>query len=421
MRLSARKPAPKGLIASIPREIFSLPVIVCALGYFVDVYDIVIFSAVRGTSLSAIGIPKEEIFKTGAWLLNAQMVGMLLGGLLWGIVGDKKSRTTALFGSIFLYSVANILNAWVQTVDQYACLRFLSGLGLAGEIGGGVTLISEILPKRIRIYGVAVFGAIGLSGGVASGLAAEFLDWKTAYIIGGVLGLSLLALRWRVFDSDMFKKSLADRSVKRGKLRMLLWPPRRAMTYLACILIGIPVYFVVVVFMVFAPELAKSLEIDGTLSAAIVVVCMYAGIPLGDIACAILSQKLKSRRRALLVFLALHFSVTCLYLFSPKGMPVNWYYALSVLIGFCGGYSIMLVGLSAEHFGTNLRATVSTSVLNFVRASTIPITGLCMLLKPHMPLNQAALIIAFLAYALALIGLWIVEETAERDLDYYEK
>lgn len=421
MKLAARKPSPKGFLASIPREIFSLPVIVCALGFFVDVYDIMIFGGVRESSLQAIGVHKEEIFKTGALLLNAQMIGMLLGGLLWGMVGDKKGRTIALFGSIFLYSTATLLNAWVQTVDQYAVLRFLSGLGLAGEIGGGVTLISEILPKHIRVYGVALFGAIGLSGGVAAGLSSEFLDWKTSYIIGGVLGLSLLALRWRVFDSSLFKKLLSDKAVKRGKLRMLLWPPRRAMTYLACILIGIPIYFVVVIFMVFAPELTKSLEADGTLSAAIVVTCMYAGIPIGDIVCAILSQKLKSRRRALFVFLALHFSVTCLYLFSPKGMPVSWYYTLSALIGFCGGYAIVLVGLSAEHFGTNLRATVSTSVINFVRAATIPITSLYLLLKPHMALNHAAVVIALVVYAIALVGLWIVEETAERDLDYYEK
>lgn len=408
------------LSSRFPPGVFSLPVIVCALGYFVDVYDIVIFSAVRMASLRAIGVPESELFDVGAWLLNVQMAGMLAGGLLWGVIGDRRGRVMALFGSILLYSVATLLNAFVETVDQYAALRFLSGLGLAGEIGGAVTLISEILPKGSRAYGVAIFGAIGLSGGVVSGFVASHAEWQTAYLIGGIMGLALLALRWRVLDSTLFAKTLAAEGIERGSVRMLLWPPRRALVYLACILIGVPVYYSVVIFMVFAPELGKALEAAAPLSAATVVMCLYAGIPLGDLACGILSQKIGSRRKAIASFMALHALLACIYLFSPPGMPASWYYGLSLTIGFFGGYAIVLVGLSAEHFGTNLRATVSTSVLNFVRAATIPITAGYAALKGFLPLGESALIVGIVCYALAFAGLWLVEETCDRDLDYFE-
>lgn len=406
---------------SFPSEIFCLPVIVCAFGYFVDVYDIVIFSAVRMASLRAIGVPENELFGIGAWLLNIQMAGMLLGGLLWGVIGDRKGRVAALFGSILLYSVANILNAWVQTVEQYAVLRFVSGFGLAGELGGAITLVSEILPKDRRAYGVAVIGAIGLSGGIVSGFVGGIVDWKTAYLIGGVLGLVLLALRWRVFDSDMFSKALATEGVRRGSIRMLLWPPRRLAVYVSCIVIGIPVYYAIVVFMVFAPELAKFLQVSGNLSPAMVVMWVYAGIPFGDMICGILSQKIRSRRKAVLSFLMLHMVVACLYLFSPPGMPVEWYYGLSFMTGFFGGYAIVLMNLAAEHFGTNLRATVTTSAINFVRAATIPVSAAYVLLKTELPLNESALLIGVVCYALAFVGLSIVEETCDRNLDYFER
>lgn len=409
------------IAVAVPSGIFCLPVIVCALGYFVDVYDIVIFSAVRMASLRAIGVPENELFGTGAWLLNIQMAGMLLGGLLWGIIGDKRGRVIALFGSILLYSVANILNAWVQTVEQYAVLRFISGFGLAGEVGGAITLVSEILPKDRRAYGIAVMGAIGLSGGVASGFVAGLVDWQSAYLIGGVLGLVLLALRWRVLDSQMFSKALEEEGIKRGSVRMLLWPSRRLAVYVSCIIIGIPVYYTVIVFMVFAPELVKSLQASGTLSPATTVMMIYAGIPFGEMVCSILGQKIRNRRGAIASFLILHLVTVCVYLYSSSGMPVQWYYGLSFMIGFFGGFPMVLMNLAAEHFGTNLRATVTTSVINFVRAATIPITAGYLALKGFMSLSESALLVGIVCYALAFIGLSAVEETCDRDFDYYEK
>lgn len=418
----------KAFPVTIPSGIFCLPVIVCAFGYFVDafgyfvdVYDIVIFSAVRMASLRAIGVPESEIFGTGAWLLNVQMVGMLLGGLLWGIIGDRKGRVIALFGSILLYSVANILNAWVQSVEQYAVLRFISGFGLAGEVGGAITLISEILPKDRRAYGIAVMGAIGLSGGVVSGFVAGLVDWQSAYLIGGVLGLVLLVLRWRVLDSAMFSKILAEKGIRRGSVRMLLWPPRRLAVYVSCIIIGIPVYYTVVVFMVFAPELTKSLQASGSLSPAMAVMWIYAGLPFGETVCSIFGQKIRSRRRAIASFLVLHMVTACIYLYSSPGMPVQWYYGLSFMMGFFGGFPMVLMNLAAEHFGTNLRATVTTSAINFVRAATIPITVGYLALKEFLPLTESALLVGLVCYVLAFIGLSVVEETCDRDLDYHEE
>src|SRR5882762_615963 len=115
--------------------LFSVPVIVAALGYFVDIYDLLLFSIVRRPSLSALGVPDEELFGQGEFLLQVQMGGLLLGGLIWGIMGDKRGRLSVLFGSILMYSLANIGNGFVTNVTQYAALRFIAGLGLAGELG----------------------------------------------------------------------------------------------------------------------------------------------------------------------------------------------------------------------------------------------------------------------------------------------
>ncbi|NBX66957.1 MAG: MFS transporter [Proteobacteria bacterium] len=400
--------------------LFSLAVIVSALGYFVDVYDLVLFSTVRTPSLLAIGIPEDQIFSKGVMLLNIQMAGMLLGGLLWGMIGDKQGRLSVLFGSILLYSVANLANAFVTSLDQYAVLRFIAGFGLAGEIGGAVTLVSESMKKEHRGLGTTLIATFGLTGAIVAGFIAQHFDWRTAYIIGGVLGLCLLVLRVKMFESGMFENLKADKDIPRGSLRLLLFPKERLMKYISCSVIGIPLYFGIVIFMTFAPELTKALGATAPLGGATAVMAFYTGAAVGGFFSGILSQALKSRKKVVALGLGL-MSVTCTaYLLMPQGLPTSVFALMTFVIGASSGYAAVFFMIAAEQFGTNVRALAATSITNFFRASAIPISGGYIALKNHMDLPYAALIVGAACMALAFLALTQIDETFSKDLDHIE-
>ncbi|MBU6234956.1 MAG: MFS transporter [Alphaproteobacteria bacterium] len=400
--------------------LFSLVVIVSALGYFVDVYDLVLFSTVRTPSLRDIGVSEADFFSKGVLLLNIQMAGMLAGGLLWGIIGDKQGRLTILFGSILMYSVANLANAYVTSLDQYAVLRFIAGFGLAGEIGGAVTLVSESMKQSHRGLGTTLIAAIGLTGAIAAGFVAKFCDWRTAYTIGGVLGLMLLVLRVKVFESGMFE-NLKEADVPRGSLKMLVHPKERFIKYLSCCMIGVPLYFGIVIFMTFAPEISKSLGATEAMTGANAVIFFYSGTTIGGFFSGILSQKLQSRKTVVALALML-MSVACTaYLFTPAGMPVGYFEWLTFLIGLSGGYAAVFFMIAAEQFGTNIRALATTSITNFFRAASIPISGGYIALKDVMPLPYAALSVGAVTMALAFFALTKIDETFHKDLDHLER
>ncbi len=402
--------------------IFSLAVIVSALGYFVDIYDIVIFGIVRTPSLRDIGIPESEFFSKGVTLINTQMLGMLMGGVLFGIMGDRRGRISLLFASILLYSLANIANAFVVTYEQYVVLRFLAGVGLAGEIGGAITLVSEVMPKERRGYGATVIASLGFSGAIFAALVSELTDWRMAYIVGGVMGLLLLALRMKLLESGMFNHIRERKDVSRGNPLILLWPPRRLLLYVSCILVGVPIYYLVMVFGYFAPELAKDIGATEPLSAHTSLMWFYTGLVIGGIASGVLSELFKSRRLIIGLFLLLAAAGSLLYLYSPSGMPASYFYGLTVLVGIAGGYCVLFFIVAAEQFGTNIRATAATSVANVVRASTLLITSSYAWFKAHeFGLQESALIIGAVSLAVAFTALAFIRETYGRDLDYVEE
>lgn len=400
------------------RQLFSIPVIVAALGYFVDIYDLLLFSIVRIPSLKALGVGENDLLKKGIYLINMQMAGMLLGGILWGIYGDKKGRLSVLFGSILLYSLANIANGFVTTVDQYALLRFIAGVGLAGELGAGITLVAEILPKEIRGYGTTIVSAVGVLGAVLAYFVADMFDWKIAYFIGGGLGLTLLVLRFNVFESGMFK-NVKKATTSRGNFFALFATANMFYKYLRCILIGLPIWFVIGILVTFSPEFGKAIGLTTTIYAGKAVMFCYIGLSLGDISSGLLSQYLKSRRAAVFVFIVLTFVTVSIYL-TQSSQSSLVFYGLCLLLGFAIGYWALFVTIAAEQFGTNLRATVATTVPNFVRGSVNIFTPLFLLLKDHTSVTQAAGMIAFATIIPALLALWKMEETFSKDLNYTE-
>lgn len=401
------------------KKILTTPVLVGALGYFVDIYDLVLFSILRTASLKSLGVPADQLLSVGVKLLNWQMSGLLLGGILWGILGDKKGRISVLFGSIFLYSSANIANAFVTTVDQYATLRFIAGIGLAGELGAAITLVAEVLPKEVRGYGTAIVAGVGLSGAVFAGLIAEYLSWNHAYLCGGVLGLLLLGMRVGLVESGMFADVKSATDVKRGDLRLLFANPGRAWRYLSCILIGVPIWFVVGILVTFSPEITASLGATEPVSAGKGILYCYAGVALGDLALGALSQWVASRKKVVWGAYLVE-AVLVITLLGSRGFGATYFYSLCFLMGLATGYWAVFVTMASEQFGTNLRATVTTTVPNFVRGSVVLLTLAFQALQSRLGLAGSALAVFVLVIVAAVVALLSLDETHSRDLNYLE-
>jgi len=401
------------------QAVFSLPVIVAALGYFVDIYDLVLFSVVRIPSLKALGLSGKELVEQGIFLLNMQMLGMLLGGILWGVLGDIKGRIKIMFASIFLYSMANLANGMVDTIGGYAVMRFIAGIGLAGELGAGITLVSEVLHKSVRGYGTMIVASVGVSGAILANIVAKNFDWRTAFYIGGILGLCLLALRFGLTESGMFSDMKDKKLVSRGNFLSLFTSVNRFGRFYHSIMIGLPTWFVVGVLITFSPEFAKRLGIVGTVTAGNAVMYCYIGLVAGDFASGILSQLMKNRKKVVFIFLLITLVSVVVY-FAGQGITAHNFYAICAILGFGIGYWAIFVTIAAEQFGTNLRATVATSVPNFVRGMTVPITMLFMFFKNHFGLQHGAIMVGTLCLVIALFSLWRLEETFHKDLDYFE-
>jgi MFS family permease len=318
-------------------------VLVGALGYFVDVYDLILFSVVRVASLKDILPEGADLAKTGVLLLNMQMGGMLAGGLLWGVWGDKKGRLAILFGSILLYSAANVANAFVTEVWQYAACRLLAGIGLAGELGAGITLVAELLPKEKRGIGTAVVATVGVAGGVAASLVGDLFHWQTAYVVGGCMGFVLFLLRVSVSESGMFSALEKKKGVTRGSLKMLFFRWSCLQRYVLCVLTGLPLWFIAGLVLTFAPEIGRALGLASELKSADAILYFYAGLIGGDLASGLVSQYLRSRRKALGIFIAASFLGTLTILGLPAGAEAGTYYLLCGVTGFFAGYWAMLV------------------------------------------------------------------------------
>jgi len=396
-----------------------LLVLVASLGYFVDIYDLVIFSIVRVKSLHDIGVADGDANRLmGVHIINMQMLGLLVGGIFWGILGDKLGRIKVLFGSILLYSVANFANGMVHDVNMYAIIRLIAGIGLAGELGAGITLVSETLSKENRGYGTMLVAVIGLLGAVAAAMVSKY-DWRTAYYVGGVLGIILLLLRLGTFESGMYKTVAKASEVSKGNMLMLFTNWKRFYKYLCCIFIGAPLWYVVGILITQSPEIGKALGAKDTLSAGTGILYSYVGISVGGIFAAILAQLTKSRKLTMLIYLVLSALSVVAYL-SAKGITNSQFIWLCFFMGFVVGYWATFVTIAAEQFGTNIRSTVTTTVPNFIRGSLIPINALFNVFVLHYGMINSAYIMMGILTVLALFCLSQLKESFHKDLDYVE-
>ena len=406
------------------KGLFSVPVIVAALGYFVDIYDLLLFSIVRKPSLISLGVSQDQLFTQGEFLLQVQMAGLLIGGLIWGVMGDKRGRLSVLFGSILLYSIANIANGFVTTVDQYATLRFIAGIGLAGELGAGITLVAEVLPTRLRGYGTTLVASVGLMGAVLANFVAKQFDWQIAYWIGGGLGLLLLMARISIFESGIFLK-IKEQTVQRGNFFQLFSTKVRFNKFMGSIFIGLPIWFTIGILITFSPEFAVALHVDGTVVAGDAVMFSYIGLAVGDLSSGLISQFLESRKKVVRMFIYLTLATMLLFLFTP-GRSVAAFYVTTFLLGVGIGYWALFVTIAAEQFGTNLRSTVATSVPNFIRGTVVLLVPSFRFLREELggddqAVIYGALIVGVFTIAVALIALRYIQETFGQDMNFLEE
>lgn len=403
---------------SFAKQILKLPVIVAALGYLVDMYDLFLFSVVRVPSLKSLGVSEDQLLPEGVFLLNMQLAGLLIGGVLWGIMGDKKGRLSVLFGSILLYSLSNMANGFVQTLPQYAVLRLVAGIGLAGELGAGITLVAELLPQRLRGYGAIIVSTMGVLGGVLAYFVADLFEWRISYIVGGALGLILLILRINIFESGLFMQ-LKEKKIERGNILMIFFNLKRFTKYMLAIIVGVPLWFVVGVLITFSPEFGLAHGLSEPIVAGKCVMLIFLGQAFGNVGSGLLSQKLKSRKKAMAIFMILSFSMILVYLLAPVKTN-EAFYIIVFFLGVCNGYWALFIIMAAELFGTNIRSTVATSIPNFVRGAAIPLTASFAWLKPDFGVINGSIIIGSVTILIALIALVFLQETFHKDMNYEE-
>ena len=405
------------------RKLFSIPVIVAALGYFVDIYDLLLFGIVRKPSLIGLGVPEgEQVTSIGEYLLQVQMGGLLVGGIIWGILGDKRGRLSVLFGSILLYSLANIANGFVTSVNQYAILRFIAGIGLAGELGAGITLVSEILPTRLRGYGTSLIAAVGVLGAVVANVVVKWFDWRVAFFIGGGLGLCLLIARVSVLESGIFLKMREEeKNVSRGDFFMLFNNVPRFLKFLGCVMIGLPIWWGIGILITFSPEFARELGITG-ITAGNSIMYSYIGLTVGGILSGVISQMMESRKKAVGLFILILLGTFLYYLYLPSA-DTNMFYLATFLMGIGFGYWAIFVTVAAEQFGTNLRSTVATTTPNFIRGTVIPLTLLFAWMREDLGYDwiSGATLISFGTSAIAMLAILLLQETFHRDMNFVEK
>lgn len=408
------------------KKLLSLPVIVAALGYFVDIYDMQLFGIVRIPSLKGLGLSEQEVSEVGSSILSYQMYGLLVGGILWGVLGDKKGRLSVLFGSIITYSLANIACGlipqihFMEQTEAYKWLRFIAGIGLAGELGAGITLVSESLPTRLRAIGTSLVAGVGLMGAVVGNFTVRLSgDWTIAYFIGGAMGFALLLLRMGVVESGVYKNVSQNKSISKGNFFSFFTNRERFVKYIKCIGIGIPTWFCIGILAYFSNEFGTALGIDEAVDPGMAIMWAYIGISAGDFFSGFLSQQLASRKKAIFYMMSFSLVAVLLFLFAGVNSP-NQIYAVCCMFGLGTGYWAMFVTVGAEQFGTNLRATAATTIPNMVRGALPAMILLFNYFKPDAGIVWAGAIVGILAYAIGFYSTLTIPETHGKDLDYLE-
>jgi MFS transporter, putative metabolite:H+ symporter len=399
-------------------SLFQLAVLVSAMGFFVDVFDLLLFGIIRKPSLAALGLPPKQVLTTGELIISVQMVGLVVGGVVWGILGDKKGRLRVLFGSILIYSLATMLNGLVASIPPYLLLRFIAGVGLAGELGAGITLVSEILPKQKRGMASALIASFGILGAITAVGLSRIFGWRELFYMGGFLGLILLVLRLSVQESSLYT-DMKGAEVESGNFLMFFTNRRRFMRYLKCILIGLPTWYIIGVIITFSDQFGAAFGIPD-IDPGVSIMFFYLALAFGDLSVGLVSQALRSRKKALFIFYGLTMVFGLLFFLQHNGTKLGFYLLCSGL-GFGAGFNVVYITMSAEQFGTNLRASSAISVPNMVRGM-LPLIILLFKFMRQILGNyvRGGWVTGVILMIVAIVAAWKTQETFGKDLDFME-
>ena len=401
-------------------SVFNIVVLVAALGYFVDIYDLLLFNIVRVDSLTDLGLNAAQIKSEGEFIISIQMIGLLIGGIIWGVLGDKKGRLSVLFGSIILYSIANIVNGFVQTPNQYALVRFVAGLGLAGELGAGITLVSELVSKEKRGLSTSLVAGVGLTGAVAAYFISLKFHWRTCYFIGGGLGFCLLLLRISVFESGMYT-AVKEMKIAKGNFLMFFNKRSRFKKYILAILIGLPTWYVIGILIAFSNNFGEQLGLSEKILPKKATMFAYVGIAIGDVLVGLLSHWLKSRKKALLIFFSFTVISISLYFMQNGRGGASTMYLICAAMGFSTGFWAIFVTMAAEQFGTNIRASAATTIPNMVRGSLPLMLLLFNGFQNFTTYINAAIWVGIIVMTVSITAAYFTKETFGKDLNFIEE
>lgn len=406
----------------------ALLILVASLGYFVDAYDLIIASVVRSSAIVELGLAQvgtPEHTKYAQLFEYVQSAGILLGGIIFGVYSDKKGRKKALYYSIAIYSIANILNGllsasvpFVGTV--YCILRFICGFALAAELSIGIVMISETMKAKHRGYGTMIVVSFGILGAVLAAVLFEFIGihWQTLYLIGGIAGVLLLIFRFSVKETNPFL-DLENQESERGSWVMIFKNRRLLKILFNAILLGFPIYFFISIPIKFATDYGKELGL--TIKGTIPIIVFYIAMSVSDIIANYLCQLFENRKKVLYFYLGLCTISVFLLHFYPPTTPEQYFYLFSPLMGFASGYWALLITFTNEQIGTNIRSTYTTAVPNVVRSLFIPIQLLLTVLQPTFGTSTSVFYIGVLAVILALLGLYSLKETWGKNLKFIDE
>jgi MFS family permease len=406
-------------MVTVSKNKLAFSVAAAALGYFVDLYDIVLFGVVRVASLQDIGLTGDAVTSKGILLLNLQMIGMLIGGVGWGIIGDKVGRRFALLATIAMYSLANIANGFVNDLTSYAVLRFIAGVGLAGELGTGITLVAEIMPRQYRGYGTTIISFLGLMGALTASYVGSLFDWRMAYFAGGAMGLLVLLGRFIGLQESALFGAQKHEAHKKGDVMLILRTRKTLLKYLAVTAIGVPIWYISGIIVTFSQEFTAALNLTRVVPAAETLRWQAVGLAIGSGLSGIISEMMKSRKKVVWGCFLLMFVLTLIVLRLHGASAITFLVAVFI-IGLGQGYWTVFITMAAEQFGTNIRATVTTSVPNFVRAMVVPMTLALSVMRHDLGLINSTIAVGAVVFLFAFVALYNLSDTYGRDIDFTE-
>jgi MFS transporter, putative metabolite:H+ symporter len=381
-------------------------------GYFIDIFDLVLFSTLRISSFEELKITDPTYWTVV--FFNLQMTGILVGGIFWGKMADIKGRSWSFMGTILVFSIANIINGLTSSLTVYGICRFIAGFGLAGEMGSGIALICEKVPDEKRSLYLGFVSSLGCIGAVLSGWLGDIVYWRYLFIGSGFAGILLTLLRKNLLEPDLFRKT-ATLNIPRGQWKTLFQSPPDLIRFILLIFLGIPMWYIIGILWSFSTEMTSTIGLN-IFTSGQAILWGYVGVWMGDMLMPFVSQFLKSRIFTIQICLIMML-LGVIYLFQFQPHSLLSFQLTHIFLGFTIGYWAVYATLCGESFGTNIRALTSTSLPSLIRFSSIPMMIIYQYGRDENELN-IALGMGLTVLCISMITTYFIKDTFQKDIDF---